>query len=207
MRIQPHRRLSFAYPKPRQRSRVPYDRHPLPFDSPLPAPKVPPISFDRRRDGRDLRIRRHNARRERRTLVERSQRVQIPETPDPEERRAERDAHAPRAAFLLSGQSVSGVTREREDTHGHGLAERGGDAEREQVPRGVVQDLHRQRAVRRQLGGLFLARHLADIIRVRLPLLHIESSKSLNERIELTHHKKIHPVSFSRGKNRIESGR
>jgi hypothetical protein len=79
--------------------------------------------------------------------------------------------------------------RERE-THGYGLAERSGDAERKEVPRGVVQGLHRQRAVRRQLGGMFLARHLADIIRVRLRLLHIESAKSLYERIELIHHTK-----------------
>jgi hypothetical protein len=54
----------------------------------------------------------------------------------------------------------------------------------------VIQSLHRQRAVRRQPGGLFLTYRLADIIRVRLGLLHIGSAKSLNERIELTHHQK-----------------
>lgn len=66
-----------------------------------PTNKVPRIPLDRRRDGRDFRIERHAARGQRRTLAERGKRMQVTKAPDPEERRAERDAYAPRAAFLF----------------------------------------------------------------------------------------------------------
>lgn len=73
----------------------------------------------------------------------------------------------------------------RGDVYGDGFAERCGDAKGKEVPRGVVQRLHRQRAVRRHLGGFFLPGRLADVVRVRLGLLHVESTKRLHERVEL----------------------
>ena len=72
-------------------------------------------------------------------------------------------------------------------THGHGPAERGGDAKREEVPRGVIQSLHGQRAVRRHLGRFFLPGRLADVVGVRLSLLHVAPAERLHERVELQH--------------------
>jgi hypothetical protein len=70
-------------------------------------------------------------------------------------------------------------------THGHGPAERGGDAKREEVPRRVIQSLHGQRAVRRQPGRFFLPGRLADVVGVCLCLLHIAPAERLHERVKL----------------------
>lgn len=66
--------------------------------------------------------------------------------------------HAPRATFLFIPVSYHTWFLIRVwETYGHGLAERGGDAESKEVPRGVIQRLHGQRAVRGQLGRFFLS--------------------------------------------------
>jgi hypothetical protein len=62
--------------------------------------KIPRILLNRHGDVRDLRVERYAARWERRALVGRSERVQVPEASDPERRCAERNMYAPRAAFL-----------------------------------------------------------------------------------------------------------
>src|SRR5713226_122765 len=106
MCIKSHRRLSFPNPKLLETSRMSNNRHSL---SILPSiePKFPRIPFDRRRNSRYFRVKRRAARRERRTLSECSERVQVPEPSDPEERRAERDVHAPRAALLFPPPPIS----------------------------------------------------------------------------------------------------
>ena len=68
------------------------------------------------------------------------------------------DMHAPRATFLFIPVSYHTWFLIRVwETYGHGLAERGGDAESKEVPRGVIQRWHGQRAVRGQLGRFFLS--------------------------------------------------
>jgi hypothetical protein len=70
-------------------------------------------------------------------------------------------------------------------THSDGFAERGGDAEREEVPRRMVQRLHWQRAVRRQRRSFFLPARFTDVVCVRLGLLYVEPTECLDERIKL----------------------
>ena len=70
-------------------------------------------------------------------------------------------------------------------TYGHGLAERSGYADCEEVPRAVIQRQHGQRAVRRQPSSFFLSECLADVVGVCLGLLHVESAKRLYKRADL----------------------
>jgi hypothetical protein len=80
-------------------------------------------------------------------------------------------------------------------TYGHGFGERGGNAECEEVARSVIQRLHWQRAIRRQLGSFFFSGRRADIFSICLGLLHVKSAKRLHERIELRHRSLIHSFS------------
>ena len=88
VRIESHRRLSLANPKPREPGRKPNYRHRL---SSLLLPRVTRPSRNRR----DFRVGRHARGAAGEALAERHERVQVPEPPDPEERRAERATSRP----------------------------------------------------------------------------------------------------------------
>jgi len=79
-------------------SRMPNKRHLLSLS--FSSSKVPRITLDCRGGRRDFRVERHAPRREGRSLAERRVRRQETEPPNPEKRRAQRDAHLPRAAIL-----------------------------------------------------------------------------------------------------------
>ena len=93
MRIQSHRRLSLPDSESRETGRVPNSRHRRLSSTFLllttivtTGPKLSRVPFDRHGNRHDFRV---AARRERTTLAECSERVQVPESSDPEERRAE----------------------------------------------------------------------------------------------------------------------
>jgi hypothetical protein len=94
MSIEPHWCLAITNPKSRERSSVPYDRHRASL-SRIVTTKVPRVLLYRRGDGCDLRVKRHAAGWERKALAERRERVQVTKMPDPEQRCAERNMHAP----------------------------------------------------------------------------------------------------------------
>ena len=93
MCFQSHRRLSLPDPESRETGRVPNSRHRRLSSTFLllttivtTGTKLPRVPFDRHGNCHDFRV---AARRERTTVAERSERVQVPESSDPEERRAE----------------------------------------------------------------------------------------------------------------------